>query len=184
MVRIGGGKFKGRIIKTPNTKMTRVSTSYFKKVIFDTLAPYIEDTIVLDLFAGSGSLGIEAISRGAKKAYFVDKEAKPIIAIKENIDLLAIKDRCSAMKMDAFKYLNKTSEPVDILFLDPPYGIHIDDLKAILSIFDDRDYLNESGIICLEIKSAYADELGQITFENFSLFKEKRKGGTTLLFYK
>jgi 16S rRNA (guanine966-N2)-methyltransferase len=184
MVRIGAGKFKGREIKTPDTRLTRVSTSYSRKVIFDTLMPYLQDAKILDLFAGSGSLGIEGISRGAKSALFIDSEAKPYRTIKDNIARLEIADLCTVLKKDVISFLNSHTGSYDLIFLDPPYSRPVEEIKDILAIFDKGTILNQDGAICFEMPTKYAKEIVVILHSHFALFKEKKKGDTTLLFFK
>lgn len=184
MVRIIGGKFKGKEIKTPDTRLTRVSTSYSRKVIFDTLMPYIQGAKILDLFAGSGSLGIEGISRGAKSALFIDSESKPYGTIKDNIARLNISDSCTVLKKDVLTFLHSINTAYDLIFLDPPYSRSLVELKEILTEIDTKSMLEKDGAICFEISTKYAKEIIDTKYSHFSLFKEKKKGETTLLFFK
>ncbi|MCH9811172.1 16S rRNA (guanine(966)-N(2))-methyltransferase RsmD [bacterium] len=184
MVRVGSGKFKGRAIKTPATKLTRVSTSYFRKVIFDTLAPFIPEARALDLFAGSGSLGLEAISRSAKSIVFVENHRLPLQSIKENIKNFEIATCAKIIKNDAFAYIEKENEPFDLIFLDPPYKTPFSEVEKLLRNIDTKKLLTKEGAICLEIPSLYKVEAKDLSFTTLSLFKEKTKGETTLLFYE
>ncbi|MCH9617555.1 MAG: Ribosomal RNA small subunit methyltransferase D [Chlamydiia bacterium] len=184
MVRIGSGKFKGREIKTPDTRLTRVSTSYSRKVIFDTLMPYLQDATILDLFAGSGSLGIEGISRGAKSVLFIDSETKPYKTIKDNLNRLEINDTCTVLKKDVISFLNACTASYDLIFLDPPYSKTIEEIKHILTTIDKGSILNREGVICFEMSTKYAKEIIGSNYSHFTLFKEKKKGETTLLFFK
>lgn len=184
MSKIVGGDLKGRSIKIPKTKLTRPSTSYSRKVIFDTISSLIKDSIVLDLFAGSGSLGIEAISRGANEVYFVDENQKPINTLKENVNTLKIEAKCKIIKQDAVKYIKKNQEPLDIIFIDPPYAYCTSKLKTIFDTIKDKELLKQNGIICLEIPTRKSKEIQTITLSKYSIYKEKKKGETTLLFIK
>ena len=184
MVRIGAGKFKGREIKTPDTRLTRVSTSYSRKVIFDTLSPYIYGAKILDLFAGSGSVGIEGISRGARTALFIDSETKPYRTIKGNLVKLEISDCCKVLKKDVHTFLKGTTEKYDLIFLDPPYTKPIELIRQILDLIDSASLLEDEGIICLELTTKYAGKITSLTYNHFKIFKEKKKGDTTLLFFQ
>lgn len=183
MVRIGSGIFKGRKIKTPNTKLTRVSTSYFRKVIFDTLAPFLEEAVVLDLFAGSGSLGLEALSRSAKSVLFVESGRLPALAIKENITTLQVAPQATLHKGDVFAFLEREKTPFDLIFLDPPYHLPLEKIYLLLQQIDTKKLLAKEGAICLEISSTYKEEVEKFDFSSFSPFKTKTKGETTILFY-
>lgn len=183
MVKIGSGIFKGRNIKTPATNLTRVSTSYFRKVIFDTLSPFLLEAKVLDLFAGSGALGIEAISRGAQSVLFIDSEIKPYRAIKENIDTLELKDFATVLKKDVFTFMATHKEPYDLIFLDPPYKTHLDQVLLLLKTIDRKKLLSKEGALCIEIPSSYKNSITNISFETFKIFKDKTKGETSILFY-
>jgi len=176
-IRIGSGKFRNRYIKSPNLKTTRVSTAYSKKVIFDTLQAQVEGAVVLDLFAGSGSLGIEALSRGARHVTFVENGAKPFATIKENLKSLDISESGKVTKQEVVKYLAHSPEnKFDLIFIDPPYELEKQILNEILSTLI-QNHLNEDGIICLEIPTSAKDQLIEM-----KISKKKIKGNTTLLF--
>ena len=184
-MRIGGGIFKGRSINVPKTTLTRASTSYSRKVIFDTLSFYLQDAVTLDLFAGSGSLGIEALSRGGKSSVFVDNGIKAITTLKENIKTLDIKSQCKVIRKEAIKFIKTWNEGAfDIIFLDPPYSLPITELEQIFDIIYEKKFLSEEGVICLEIPTCKSCEIQESAGKAFNIFKEKRKGETVLLFLK
>lgn len=180
-LRIGSGKFKNRQIKSPNLAATRVSTSYSRKVIFDTLQINLEGAHVLDLFAGSGSLGIEAISRGASKATFVESEFKPFKTIKENCALLEIENCTHVTKQDVFKYVQSCRASFDMIFLDPPYSLKESDLSNLLNTLN-KNLLKENGLICLEFDSSKIVKVKQEI--DLLVMKERIKGETALVFFK
>ncbi|MCH9621185.1 MAG: Ribosomal RNA small subunit methyltransferase D [Chlamydiia bacterium] len=181
-LRIGSGKFKNRYINTPDDSATRPSTAYSKKVIFDTLQSHLLASKVLDLFAGSGALGIEAISKGAHFATFVDKESRPAKIISENIETLDIENECTVIRKDVLGFIESTSiTGIDIIFMDPPYSMKIDSVLQILKLINEKDILDTKGLICLEMPSKSKDEL--IQHLDISIFKEKIKGETALLFF-
>ena len=118
-MKIISGIYKGRNILGYNIDGTRPTQDRIKENLFNSINFLLEDKIVLDLFSGSGNLGIEALSRGAKYAYFVDNSKKSIDIIKKNINNLNI-NNCKVIFNDYKKVLNSIDK-VDIVFLDPPY---------------------------------------------------------------
>ncbi len=124
MLKVSAGKYKRFKIKTPNKKGIRPSQSKLRLHIFNYLADFVENAVVLDLFAGSGAFGIEALSRGAKQVVFVDKVSSAIFTIKKNIEKLGLQDRVQIIKKDALKFLvraKKSHMRFDIIFIDPPF---------------------------------------------------------------
>ena len=185
MIRINGGRFKGKNIFTPNTELTRVTTAYSKKVIFDTLHTSLDGAIILDLFAGSGSLGIEALSRGAKKIYFVDHGSLSIKAIKKNIQILDIAGSSEIINTDYLKFINTHHHlDVDIIFLDPPYSLEIKKLANLLIQIVDQKILNKDGNIVLEIDTRNTTTLLEQINHKYTINKLKKRGNTTLIFIK
>ena len=185
MIRISGGEFKGKAIKIPKTVLTRPSTSYSKKVIFDTLMGQMFDAIVLDLFAGSGALGIEALSRGANGAIFNDLGKAQNSIIKENLASLGLLSKSTLIQQDAIKTLKEWShEKIDVLFLDPPYSMNINQICEILTLIEQKQILQPGGAICLEIHSSNLEMIKKLPFSSLKITKEKKKGSTTLLFIR
>lgn len=142
-MRVQTGTAKGRKLKTPSGINVRPTSGRVKKSIFDTLGN-IEDTSALDLFAGTGSLGLEALSRGAKKAVFVEKEREAIKIISDNIEKCGFADRSEIISTDykkAIRILEKKSARFDLVFIDPPYEVYqgtspgkfVDEIRNILS---------------------------------------------------
>ncbi len=124
-IRITGGEFRGRIIRFPDDIFLRPLTSLIRKAIFDSID--VEGAEILDLFAGSGSFGIEALSRGAKKVVFVEKSKKLSSAISKNLQILGIKSY-EVVNQDAMSFLKSRSgkEKYDIVFCDPPFSTKFD----------------------------------------------------------
>lgn len=119
-VRIIGGSFKGRKISFPDTFELRPTSDRIKETLFNWLAPYIRDSICLDLFAGSGALSFEAVSRGAFKVIAIENNPLVISTLKAEIDHLKITN-LDIIQADTPQFLNTSSSPVDIIFIDPPY---------------------------------------------------------------
>ena len=150
-MRIIAGEAKNRIIKTRKGFDTRPTLESVKESLFSIIAPYIEGSIFLDLFSGSGSISLEAISRGAKRAVMIEKDGEALKYIIENIDNLGFSDRCRAYKNDvirAIEILGRKNEKFDIIFMDPPYQDNV--TKKVLKAIDKAHILTEDGLIICE----------------------------------
>lgn len=166
-MRIISGKYKGKTIQGFNIDGTRPTMDRVKESIFSIVQNYLKDSIVLDLFAGSGNLGIEALSNGSKLCYFVDNNKIAIETINKN--LLKV-DGGIVLKYDyieALKYFKNNNIRFDIILLDPPYKDNLIN-KSLEKIYE-YNLLNENGIIVCEY------EQDNIVC-NYKLLKEKRYG--------
>lgn len=153
-----------------------------KGAIFNIIAPRIEDAVVLDIFAGSGSLGIEALSRGAKQAVFVDKNRQSINVIKSNLNHTKLEDKSVVIQQEFDKicqYLPQEIEKFDIILMDPPYNKNF--VQKALIFIEKNGILEESGLIIAE--HAKEDELPQ-NVGNLEKIREKQYGITAISFYK
>lgn len=148
-MRIVAGKYRHRnIIYPENNPNIRPTKDRIREAIFSALNN-IEDKICVDLYAGSGAIGLEAISRGAKKVYFNDISNASINVVKENIKSLKIENEYYNISLsDDFSFLNSLNEKVDIFFIDPPY--QKGEYNKLLKYIKDKDLLNENGIIVVE----------------------------------
>jgi 16S rRNA (guanine966-N2)-methyltransferase len=180
-MRIIAGKFKGRIIKFPNSKLVRPTTDKTKESIFNFLVHSINfDGIkVCDIYAGSGSLGLEALSRGAKAVHFVEKDFHVSKMLKENILSLEANDWCNVFKMDAVKF-SKISEhdKYDLILADPPF--FKDDIHVVVKNILERKFLQTNGILLVErsIQTQKKDE------EAFSIKPFKRLGDSLIYLFQ
>lgn len=150
-----------------------------KESLFNMISPYIMDAIVLDLFSGTGNLGLESISRGAEKTYLVDQSKKSIQVIQENVNILGFEDQCKIMQCDYHVALNQIKEKADIIFLDPPYnkGLIDESISDIMKL----ELLNEDGIIVAEHSK---DEIIQTDYEDLEIIKNKKYGNLTITIYR
>ncbi len=164
-MRIISGKYKGKKLKGFNIEGTRPTMDRVKESLFGMIQTYIPGSIVLDLFAGSGALGLEAISNGAKKCYLIDNNQMAIQTIKDNSQ--NIDENLKILKIDYKKFLKTTDETFDIIFLDPPYKEN--QLDKSLRIIEERKLLNNGGIVICEY------EIGEPK-TNLKLIKEKSYG--------
>lgn len=162
------GFLKGKQIKDYNIEGTRPTMDRVKESIFSTIQDYIEDSICLDLFSGTGNLGIEAISEGAKVCYFVDNNKNAINVINKNIKQFNIEEKSNVNFIDYKKFLKTIDNKFDIIFLDPPYKMKV--IDKILNIVNERNLLNENGIIVYEYDGDF------IKVDNFNIIKEKKYG--------
>lgn len=172
-MRIISGKYRGKKLKGFDIEGTRPTMDRVKESIFGMIQGFIPEAIVLDLFAGSGSLGLEAISNGSKKLILVDNNPIVIKIIKENIS--SFDDDIEVLNIDYKKYLKNTDSKYDVIFLDPPYRANI--LNKAIRIIEDRDLLNDNGIIVCEYE-------GIIPECNYKLIKEKKYGPKTVRIYQ
>ncbi|MCA0969390.1 16S rRNA (guanine(966)-N(2))-methyltransferase RsmD [Halobacillus litoralis] len=150
-MRVIAGEFKGRPLKSVPTHQTRPTTDKVKEAVFHGIGPFFEGGSALDLFAGSGGLGIEALSRGVENCVFVDQQHKAIQTIHENIEILNLKDRTEVFRTDAkraLKAAGKRGLKFDYIFLDPPYKkfSYADLMEALLS----HELLAEGAMIVCE----------------------------------
>lgn len=123
-LRIIAGTYGGRRIETPRGRGTRPTAERVREAWFAALAPELPEATVLDLFAGSGALGIEALSRGARRAHFVEADARALAVLRRNLATLELEPRAVVIRADVFRWLARAGEgPVaDIALADPPYG--------------------------------------------------------------
>jgi len=182
MLRIIGGIARGVPIKAPDTKSTRPTLDRTKESVFNILMPYLADTMVLDLFAGSGSLGIEALSRGAKSAVFVDKSKICRDIILYNLEKTRFTKQAEVLAMDienAIKYLSVRNEKFDIIFMDPPYNMNF--VNKTIQNINDFDIMSEEGILACE---HHEDETPPVKVGNLVRTRIKHYRETLFSFYE
>lgn len=150
-MRIISGEFRGRPVKMPPSKFTRPTTDKTKESLFNYLNNQIDfdEILACDIYAGSGSLGLEMLSRGAGKIHFVEKNFPVIKVLSQNITSLKVEDYCKIFKMDAVKF-SKIAEhsKYDLIFADPPF--FRDDVHIVVKNLLEREYLNPDGILLIE----------------------------------
>ena len=173
-LRIIGGTFRNRPIKSPKGDRTRPTSAMMRKAVFDICQPFIEDAAFLDLFAGSGAMGIEAISRGASHATFVDKDKHALDCILTNLKDLDIEAQCTVIAGAVPQAFKRLKNPFDIVYIDPPYGQV--EISPILIYFDKQDLLNP-GAIFLWRPTMRLSRLP------FSILSPKKGGSMEILFY-
>ncbi len=170
-MKIVSGSLKGRQLEGYLLKGTRPTMDRVKESLFAMIQDYIVDSICLDLFAGSGNLGIEAISQGARKVYFNDNDYKAKIIIDKNIDNLDIKSYCNILNMDYTKALESLKNiKFNLIFLDPPYATNY--IEKSIELIEKYDLLSDDGLIVCE-----SNDYNKIIYgETYLKFKEKKYG--------
>ena len=147
MIRITGGEDRSRLLKTPDSKLTKPTMDKVRAGVFSALGDSVIGATVLDLFAGSGSYGFEALSRGAKSATFVDSQLLATKIIKENGANLR-KENIQVFNMDIFSFLQQNSQEFSIIFADPPYKLDI--YEKLVKTLILSNFLSSNAIIVLE----------------------------------
>lgn len=170
-MRVIAGTARSLPLKTPAGPDTRPTTDRIKETLFNMLQTRIQGSVFVDMFSGSGGIGIEAISRGASKAYFVENAPKAISCIEENLLFTKFTDRAIVLKQDAVSAVHSIFEKeVDIIFMDPPYGQEHE--KRILAQLSNMKYVTEDTLIIVE--ADLHTDFSYLESYGFSLEKEKR----------
>lgn len=180
-MRIITGSAKGRKLKMPKGGKTRPAMDMVKGSTFNIIAGFVAEARFLDLFAGSGNLGIEALSRGASFAAFVDSSYECVKTIKENLQLTRLGDKAQVHCMDCLKYLKvNKADPFDVVFIDPPYLKGL--LQPILEYIPECSMFNSSTIFIIERQKR--DKLEFEAHPDLDLRDERFFGDTVLTFFK
>jgi len=152
-LRIIGGTFKGRLLKAPTGPLSRPTMSVMRKAVFDICQSRICDAYFLDLFACSGAMGIEAVSRGAAHATFIEKDRKSANYLLENIKMLGIDKQTTLLIGDVFTQLKRIQPCYHILYIDPPYPFTEDPdrpVEKLLTFLDQSKLLIENSLVFIE----------------------------------
>lgn len=169
-LRIIGGQWRSRRLNFPAIDGLRPTTDRLRETLFNWLAPAIYGANCLDLFAGSGALGLEALSRGAQHATFIDLSSQATNALRQNLDTLQCAN-ATVYQDSADQWLQHNHDKYDVIFLDPPFRKSL--LQTCVTRIDQASMLNEGAFIYLEMES----ELNQIDIpENWQVQKEKMVG--------
>ncbi|MGH2792732.1 MAG: 16S rRNA (guanine(966)-N(2))-methyltransferase RsmD [Actinomycetota bacterium] len=173
-MRVTGGEAKGTRLRTLPGAETRPTTDMARKAIFDILGPSVEGARVLDLFAGSGAVGIEALSRGALEAVFVESSREACGIILANLTTAGIRAKGVLRRRDAEKFIaREATEPFDLAFLDPPYSRGLRFVARILGKLGSKRWIRTGGTVVVEAAS------GSVEWpEGFRETRVKRFGRT------
>lgn len=178
-MRIIGGKYSGKKLISPTTGDTRPTSDKARQAIYNVLShsdfPPIYDAVVLDIFAGSGAMGLEALSRGAKHAYFIDNHSAAIKVISQNVVAIGEQEKSTILKRDATQ-LFTAIEKVDYVFCDPPYekGFMVPALNSL----KEKGWLKDKAICVIEMHKSEQSKIPEF----LHIIKEKTYGLAKILF--
>jgi 16S rRNA (guanine966-N2)-methyltransferase len=184
-MRIIAGKYRGRKLKSPPSLKTRPTSDRLRETLFNILAPRIAGANFLDLYAGSGAIGIEALSRGAAHVTFVDRSRKMYALIETNLDLLNVSDdQTEVVSREALEFLRKHArkeeKAFDVIFFDPPYAM---DYEEVLDYVGEQaaGLLAEDGVVVVEHDKKKDLPKG---FSDLLRYRVLKQGDSCLSFYK
>ena len=188
-MRVVTGEAKGRKLKGPKTIGTRPIIDRVKTALFDILSYRVEDARFLDLFAGTGSVGIEALSRGAAWATFIEMNYKILKLVQENLGITQLSDRAETIHADAFKFLQNAASlsssartPYDIIYVAPPQYSEM--AARALGLLDSSPLVAEDGMIIVQIHPKERAGVAAVPLTRLVQTDERRYGSTLLMFYK
>ena len=181
-MRVIGGIYRGRRLRTVEGLAVRPTSDRLRETLFDILAPRIASSRFLDICAGSGAVGIEALSRGASEATFIDKSRRSLAVIESNLQTLGIKREATVIKSDALAALRRLAEEskqFDIAFFDPPYDSDI--YRAVLGKLATGGLLSDDAIVIAERRAKTPPETN---CGGLTIYREVKQGESALTFYR
>src|SRR5262245_58390516 len=182
IVRVIAGKFRSRRLAAPAGIQTRPTSDRLRETLFNVLGASVENSDWLDLFAGSGAIGIEALSRGARSVHFVESSSRAVRVIQANLRALGINQGFAITERDvaaALRQLDERAEPCDFCFLDPPYRKQ-DDYQQVLGFLSRSRLLKPTGLVIAEHDKRF--DPGE-TFGQLNRQRKLRQGDAVLSFY-
>jgi 16S rRNA (guanine966-N2)-methyltransferase len=181
-MRIVAGSLRNRKIKVPTGLDVRPTTDQLREAVFNICQTFIAEGKFLDLFAGSGAMGIEALSRGAEAATFIDNNKSSIRCISENVKAFDLQDKATVLFGDVLKLLSQLREAFDIIYIDPPYDPDDADLYFnILTVIDQSAILKPGGRVFIEARHKAKIYLPLEGYERL-IFRDRRRYGIAELF--
>lgn len=159
-MRITGGEFRGRILAVPKSGAIRPTQDRVREALFSMLAPELPDADVLDLFAGTGAVGLEAVSRGARRATFVETDRRHVSTLRANVETLCAAGRVDVVAADAYRWIGSYSGPgFSIAFADPPYALGEErGYASVLDTLSRRCVVREGGLFVAEMTAVQRAE--------------------------
>lgn len=180
-LRVISGSAKGKRLKTVPGDSTRPITDQVKEALFNILADEVLDIDILDLFGGTGAVGIEALSRGAKSVLFLDTSHQAIKVIKDNLQTTKFSQQATVIRGDAFAYIQNPSRlGYDLIYVAPPQYKDMWE-KAMRLLDENPDLLHDDGQIIVQINPI---EWSEQNYENFIEFDRRKYGDTELIFFE
>jgi 16S rRNA (guanine966-N2)-methyltransferase len=184
-MRVVTGEAKGRKLKSPKTPGTRPIIARVKTALFDILSTEVEGARFLDLFAGTGSVGIEALSRGAASATFIEMNYGVLKVLRENLRITALADRAEVLHSDAFRFLQSPppdKRRYDIIYVAPPQYHEL--AARALTMIDGSSLLADDGLVIVQIHPKERTGVTETPCQHLALVDERRYGSTLLMFYR
>lgn len=178
-MRIISGKYRGTVLNGHNIVGTRPTMDRVKESLVAMVQNKLKNAVILDLFTGSGSVGLEMISNGAKCAYLVDKNPKVIDVLKKNLVKLNPDEEVNLIKKDfkdACRYFKDNNIKFDIVFLDPPYELNF--INPSIQLIKEYNLLNEEGLIICE------SEFEEVENHGYEVYKERKYGSKKIIILK
>jgi len=180
-LRVISGSARGRRLKSVPGDTTRPITDRVKEALFNILGPDLQDATLLDLFAGTGAVGIEALSRGAKFVRFVDRNHLPAKIVRENLQLTNLSSKAEVLQMDAFAVLKRAIDRrFDYVYIAPPQYKSMWK-QALLSLDENIAWVAEDGWVIVQI---HPIEFEPVELKSLVEFDQRRYGSTLLIFYE
>jgi 16S rRNA (guanine966-N2)-methyltransferase len=180
---ITAGQYKGFRLKSPKGLTTRPTTSRVKQAVFNICRSKVSDSFFLDIYAGSGQMGIEALSQGAKFAVFVERDRDAISCIKKNIESLSIENKTKIIPKDIFQ-LKNISFKFDLVFIDPPYRFYEEKNFLQKNLAHLEPFLNDEALIFMEAPYSKNLDLEKIEVKNFGLQSLRKYGSGYLIIFE
>lgn len=184
-MRVVAGTAKGRTLKSPTSITTRPVLDRVKTALFDTLMGDILEARFLDLFAGVGGIGIEALSRGATSATFVELSAESYRLVRENLAITKLAERAETIRGDAFAFLRSAHQQgrvYDIVYVAPPQYQKMA-ARAVAQL-DAQPLTSPGGLVIAQVHPRERDDFAPLTLQRLRLYDERRYGATLLLYYE
>ncbi|MBN1580111.1 MAG: 16S rRNA (guanine(966)-N(2))-methyltransferase RsmD [Anaerolineae bacterium] len=178
-MRVIAGKAKGKKLKLVPGEGTRPISDRVKESVFNILVHDVPDSRFLDLFAGTGAVGIEALSQGAAEVVFVEKASKAIRVIRDNLQITNFSSQATVLHQDAFKYVPAAQGQFDIIYVAPPQYQGL--WSRALQTIDEHQILAEDGIIVAQI---FPKEFEPVVLQHVVLADQRKYGSTMLCFYE
>jgi 16S rRNA (guanine966-N2)-methyltransferase len=176
-MRIIAGEARGRKLKSPDTKGTRPATDRVREAVFSAIGNWVEDSVVADLYAGSGSFGLEALSRGAASAVFVERGRKALQALRANVKTVGLGG--TVIEASVQDYLDKANHRFHLVFMDPPWDDPTEQMETDLAKLD-RLLLPNAEVV---VSRRHTDRVPE-TPENWRVAADKRYGDTRIIRYE
>lgn len=190
-LKITGGLYKGLRLESPPSKTTRPTSEILRESVFNICQHRVKEASFLDLYAGSGAMGIEAMSRGAKNVVFVEKDRQALLVLKKNIEKASIQESAKILPCDVLAATKKlSSSTFDLVYIDPPYGekkeeiIAEKNLDKIFELLDSGTLLNKDAWIFLEFSSYSKKDFATLSLKKIKWQNTRIFGRSNLHLFK